>query len=100
MEKEMNSFKKLSEIVVAFDHYSARQAIDEIVSIVGLEVLEDYIEELRKETPNDNDENFVTYYLDGEECSIGCKNHISHPCEKCGRKGARGQSGLVRYFPW
>lgn len=30
-------------------------------------------------------------YRDGEKCDhAGCKNHISHPCEKCGRIGARG----------
>lgn len=27
---------------------------------------------------------------DGKECSIGCKNHVTHPCEKCGRIQARG----------
>lgn len=28
---------------------------------------------------------------DGVECEHrGCKNHISHPCEGCGRKGAVG----------
>lgn len=24
----------------------------------------------------------------GEECSPGCKRHLSHPCEKCGRYAA------------
>lgn len=29
-------------------------------------------------------------YRDGESCSHpGCASHISHPCEKCDRKGAR-----------
>jgi hypothetical protein len=29
---------------------------------------------------------------DGEECGHrGCKNHITHPCEGCGRVGARGE---------
>ena len=30
-------------------------------------------------------------YWDGEPCNHpGCRNHISHPCEVCGRIGARG----------
>jgi hypothetical protein len=28
---------------------------------------------------------------DGEPCSPGCAAHISHPCEHCGRVGARGE---------
>jgi hypothetical protein len=30
-------------------------------------------------------------YDDGEECDhSGCKSHVTHPCEKCGRKQAIG----------
>lgn len=32
----------------------------------------------------------------GEPCSRpGCRNHISHPCEKCGRFGAHGKATVV-----
>jgi len=32
-------------------------------------------------------------YEDGEPCSHpGCRNHWSHPCEGCGRYGARGEA--------
>ncbi len=31
---------------------------------------------------------------DGEPCSNFCELHVTHPCEKCGRKMARG-----RYTP-
>ena len=34
----------------------------------------------------------IEYYKDGEPCNHkGCINHITHPCENCGRKGARGE---------
>jgi hypothetical protein len=30
-------------------------------------------------------------FADGEPClHLGCRSHISHPCEGCGRTGARG----------
>jgi len=30
-------------------------------------------------------------YLDGEPCNhFGCKHHLLHPCENCGRINARG----------
>jgi hypothetical protein len=33
----------------------------------------------------------VVIMPDGVECNhIGCKNHVTHPCEGCGRKGANG----------
>jgi hypothetical protein len=34
----------------------------------------------------------VEVYEDGEECSRYCWNRISHPCERCGRVGARGKA--------
>ncbi len=30
-------------------------------------------------------------YEDGQECSRFCANHVKTPCEKCGRKSARGR---------
>jgi len=33
-----------------------------------------------------------TIWKDGQPCNHpGCRNHISHPCEGCGRQLARGQ---------
>ena len=35
---------------------------------------------------------------DGEECGHpGCGSHVSHPCENCGRIGARGEVNLDVY---
>jgi hypothetical protein len=32
-------------------------------------------------------------YKNGEPCSHpGCCNHLTHPCEKCGRIGCQGES--------
>lgn len=34
----------------------------------------------------------------GEPCwHPGCASHISHPCEKCGRFGARGPVELEKF---
>lgn len=34
---------------------------------------------------------FVIVFRDGEPCNhVGCMNHVSHPCEGCGRKNAAG----------
>lgn len=36
-------------------------------------------------------------YRDGEPCNHkGCQNHISHPCEECGRINALG---IVYEYP-
>lgn len=46
---------------------------------------------------------YVRIYEDGQPCKHhGCKNHISHPCEGCGRTGARGVVDLPRriYQNW
>jgi hypothetical protein len=32
---------------------------------------------------------------DGEECSIGCRHHVRHRCEKCARYAARGDSTFL-----
>ena len=32
---------------------------------------------------------------DGEECSHGCKNHITQRCERCGRYGAHGATAIA-----
>jgi hypothetical protein len=38
-------------------------------------------------------------YKDGEPCEhVGCANHITHPCEYCGRIGARGD--VMGYQFW
>jgi hypothetical protein len=38
-----------------------------------------------------DEEDISVLHYDGEECNhAGCRNHISHPCEGCGRIGARG----------
>ena len=30
---------------------------------------------------------------DGEPCpNTGCRHHVTHPCELCGRMGARGET--------
>lgn len=29
-------------------------------------------------------------YKDREPCSVGCLNHVTHPCEKCGRLQGKG----------
>lgn len=35
---------------------------------------------------------------DGHPCShLGCKQHISHPCEGCGRIGAKGIAIVYGY---
>jgi len=34
------------------------------------------------------------YVKDGEPCSSGCAQHVTHACEKCGRTQARG--ALIR----
>jgi hypothetical protein len=39
-----------------------------------------------------NEQNNI-YFEDGEPCPHpGCKNHITHPCEVCGRIAAQGKS--------
>jgi len=38
-----------------------------------------------------NDSNGSVLVRDGEPCSRGCQQHVSHPCEKCGRTQARGE---------
>ena len=36
------------------------------------------------------------FYKDGEPCDHpGCTNHISHPCEICGRVGAKGEVLII-----
>jgi hypothetical protein len=34
----------------------------------------------------------VRYLKDGEPCGATCLNHVSHPCDDCGRLGARGEA--------
>ena len=35
-------------------------------------------------------------YEDNEECDHrGCRAHLSHPCEKCGRVGAVGRANIL-----
>jgi hypothetical protein len=39
-----------------------------------------------------------TIYFDQEPCShIGCLNHVSHPCEVCGRIAGRGKVKIYEY---
>ena len=49
---------------------------------------------------NNKPDDQLILYLDGEECGhAGCRMHLSHPCEKCGRIGAQGivyESRLAR----
>lgn len=33
-------------------------------------------------------------YHDREPCSLTCANHISHPCDRCGRVAARGEASV------
>ena len=40
----------------------------------------------------DDELNQMKYFKDGEPCSPGCKHHVTHPCEKCGRTMARGET--------
>jgi hypothetical protein len=38
-------------------------------------------------------------YADGEPCDhVGCRNHVSHPCENCGRIQAKGIARVRTYF--
>ncbi|MCK5017413.1 MAG: hypothetical protein KAS32_10135 [Candidatus Peribacteraceae bacterium] len=35
-------------------------------------------------------------YEDGEPCEhTGCASHVTHPCEKCGRKRASGKAKVI-----
>lgn len=41
---------------------------------------------------------YEVLWEDGEPCKHrGCKNHVLHPCEGCGRTGAKGK---VFRRPW
>ena len=31
---------------------------------------------------------------DGQECSMGCRGHVTHRCEKCGRYAAIGETTI------
>jgi hypothetical protein len=43
---------------------------------------------------------FYIILEDGESCPHpGCTNHISHPCETCGRFGAEGVAVFKRVIP-
>ncbi len=40
----------------------------------------------------DISKDMIVTYHDGEPCDHpGCKNHVSHPCENCGRIMAQGE---------
>ena len=42
---------------------------------------------------------FVTVYKDGQPCDHkGCLHHITHKCEGCGRKMARGEYRLPKWL--
>jgi hypothetical protein len=87
---EMNAEEKLNRIAVRFEYCSAREVIDEVINIVGIDDVLEYVKNYKNQS--DTDEILMTWYEDGEECSMGCKNHIFHPFERCGRIGARGIS--------
>lgn len=39
----------------------------------------------------------IEIYKDGEPCKhSGCINHITHPCEYCKRKQAKGKTEIKR----
>lgn len=84
---------KLCSTVINFEFCTAKEAIDRLIEIFGGDYLLEYISKNNKV-----DTGYYTWYEDGEECSMGCKNHISHPCERCGRIGAQGNSRIVKYF--
>jgi hypothetical protein len=92
----MSAEEKLSSILVNFEYYSAKQAIDEIIDIVGCDDLIEYVSSRKGDEQFDT--GFHTWYEDGEECSLGCKSHMTHPCERCGRIGAMGKSKIMKYF--
>lgn len=64
------------------------------------------LEEYRKHKENNVSDNYKKYVLgniilpefkDGEPCNHkGCLNHISHPCEGCGRIG--GSNKLTKEY--
>lgn len=37
------------------------------------------------------------HYKDGEPCSHSCLHHASHPCERCGRIGAKGEAIILNF---
>lgn len=42
----------------------------------------------------------IEYFIlkDGEPCDHkGCAQHVTHPCEKCGRIGAKGEVEMGRF---
>lgn len=55
--------------------------------------------ECEKEEGMDENNEMIVVYKDGEECNhTGCKNHVTHPCEGCGRTEAKGELKLPKWL--
>jgi hypothetical protein len=60
------------------------------------------IKQLHDKYINDNFDSLTAYkpeadqsLKDGEPCSPGCINHVTHPCEKCGRIQGREKKHVL-----
>lgn len=48
---------------------------------------------------NNEDVTMVVVYEDGQPCNHkGCLNHITHPCEGCGRIAGQGDVKLPKWL--
>ena len=54
-------------------------------------------------TDSDGIHTWIDYWYlpDGEPCKhSGCRAHVSHPCEVCGRIACKGEAYIKKHMVW